>query len=186
MKKMLFVALLPFLIMACTTGETKVKAKAFNTIDSLKTSPSQSKPVETWTYIQSKDKMTDDVIYFAESYSTNKVDFDFPYNGGSTFTLTVRNRNKKNDLALVVSKGQFISSFSGDKTVRVKFDNEKPVNYTISSPTSGNHDIVFINGANKFINRLKAAQVVKIEAEFYNSGYSVAEFDVWDFKWDHK
>lgn len=64
-----------------------------------------------WVYTSEKDEMTDKVSTYATLKSENIVDFDFPYNGGSYMTLSVRKSPKYGtDVYIHISKGQFISN----------------------------------------------------------------------------
>jgi hypothetical protein len=71
--------------------------------------PKENQP--NWAYSEEKDKMEGTTIYFASCISTNKIDFAFPYDGGSYFTLWIRKSAMGNEIILEVSKGQFIAGF---------------------------------------------------------------------------
>lgn len=142
------------------------------------------KPKENWSYSESEDKMSNDKTYFASTKSTNTVEFDFPYNGGSSFNLILRSKEGQTDVLVKVSKGQFMTSFSNDKTVRVKFDDGSPENFNYGSSTTGESELIFILSEKKFIEKLKKAQKVMIEAEFYQEGRQIMEFDVSGLNWD--
>lgn len=75
--------------------------------------------------------------YYAICASTNEVEFNFPYQSVSTLILTLRNQNKKNELMITISKGQIMTSVFDDKSCRVKFDDNKPMNFTYSSISGG-------------------------------------------------
>ena len=139
-----------------------------------------------WNYIEDEDKMTNEKHHYATASSTNELEFNFPYAGGSTFELGILNRGQGNNVKLAVSKGQFMPSIMNDKTVRVKFDDDKPVNYTYVMPSDGSSDVIFINNENKFIARLKAAKKLMIEAEFFQEGNQIIYFDVSGLAWEHK
>lgn len=140
--------------------------------------------IDNWVYKEDVDKMTSEKQYLAYTTSTNKVDFDFPYNGGSTFTLGVGNKSKENNIVLLVSKGQFMMSIGYSDTVRIKFDDEKPMDISYSSPSDGSSDRIFLSQANTLISKLKVAKKVMIEAEFFDGGNQIIEFNVEGFKWD--
>ena len=44
-------------------------------------------PAQAWQYTETKDQMRGIVTSYATVQSTNQLDFDFPYRGGSTVTL---------------------------------------------------------------------------------------------------
>ncbi|MBN9299057.1 MAG: hypothetical protein J0I41_18805 [Filimonas sp.] len=165
---------------AATESTDKDSAKG-GTSDNAATTPAAE---EHWSYEEEVDKMTSKKLFYASTTSTNTVEFKFPYQGGSTFTLNVMNREGKNEIAIQVSKGQFMSSLGGNKSVKVKFDSAEPVNYNYSSASDGSSNIIFLSNASKFITNLKGAKKLMVEAEFFNAGSKVLEFDVAGLKWD--
>lgn len=136
-----------------------------------------------WTYSEDEDEMSGEKRYFASCISSTIVSFDFPYDGGSTFTLTVRNLGRGNDVLIRVSKGQFMSSIGSSESLRVKFDDEKPVRFSYSSASDGSSDVLFINNSSKFISHLKKAKKLMLEVEFYQEGYKILNFDVEGLDW---
>lgn len=139
---------------------------------------------KNWTYEVKVDEMTSKKAYFAFCKSDNILNFDFPYNGGSTFFLNVRNDKGKTDVYVTVSQGQFLTSFDG-KSMRVKFDDEAPVNYSYVGAADGSADVIFISSAKKFLNKLKSSKKVSMEPEFYQSGRQIVKFSVENLEWDH-
>ncbi|RBL92413.1 hypothetical protein [Chitinophaga flava] len=163
--------------------------KAVN--DSTKVQVSGTDPKEgeaavasAWRYSEDEDKMTSDKVYHAEVDANELLQFEFPYQGGSTATLYLRNKNKKNNLLLMVSKGQFNSSFQG-QNIKVRFDDDKPMTFGTSNANDGDTKVLFIDNVSKFIARMKTAKKVLIEAEFYRSGVRQMEFNVSGFNWAH-
>lgn len=143
----------------------------------------ESFKVENWSYSNETDEMDQSKRFFAYCASTNKVDFKFPYNGGSALTVLVRNMNKKNEIILSISKGQFISSYSGDENVRFKFDEEKPITISYSSAKDGSSNFVFPENSKMIIGKLKKAKKLMIEAPFFDEGTSVFYFNIDGLKW---
>lgn len=138
-----------------------------------------------WNYSQSVDEMDNAESFFAAATSENKLYFDFPYSGGTSFTLVVRNQKGKNEAILSCSSCQFIGqrSFNSER-LRVKFDDKDFQYYTFSEPADYASDVIFIGDPNKFIAALKAAEKLKIEAHFYQEGKQIIDFDVKGFTWD--
>lgn len=137
-----------------------------------------------WKYSEEEDVMTGEKRYFASSTSTNKIDFEFPYNGGSRFYLTVRNMGKSNEVILQVSKGQFMTSISGSQSCRVKFDDEQPLKFTYNSAADGSSEVIFFNNSKNFLTKLRTAKKVMIEAPFYSAGNQIIYFDVEGLEWN--
>lgn len=158
------------------------------------TPKSESKPEVTetdteftgnWNYTQDVDKMEGNTRYFASTRSTNVEHFKFPFDGGSHFTLTVRNMSGHNEVLISVSKGNFIPSVMGDETVKVKFDTGTPSTYVYNSPEDISTDLIFIDKADKFLEDLKTAKKLLIEATFFDEGTRYMEFDVEGIEWAH-
>ncbi len=152
-------------------------------------SKTESKSVENtqknnWTYSEDTDKMEGTKIFYASTTSTNTVEFDFPYDGGSNFGIVVRNYEGKNEVLISVSKGQFMTSIGGSESVKVKFDDEKPELYSYNSAADASSDLIFLINSSKFIEKLKTAKTVMIETTFFNSGSQIMEFNVDDFHWE--
>lgn len=155
------------------------------TTDAATSTPEITKNV-TWQYSNDVDKMDGTTNYYALNTSTNEVEFQAPYGGGSNFTLGVQKMGKKPvDVYLTVSKGQFLTSVMGDKKARVKFDNEAPFNITVNGTSDGRADLVFFEPASKLLSKMKTAKKLVIECEFFQDGRRQAEFDIENFIWSH-
>ncbi len=139
----------------------------------------------TWKYTEDVDKMDNTPRYFANNTSINKVSFDFPYNGGSMLKITIRNMGKGNEVVLRISKGQFMTDVMGTLPIRAKFDDNTISKYTYLSATDGSVDIIFIQDADDFINKIKGANKVLIGATFFNEGEKHFEFETSGLKWEH-
>ncbi|MFD0795316.1 hypothetical protein ACFQZX_16965 [Mucilaginibacter litoreus] len=137
-----------------------------------------------WSYTEEEDKMTSKKKYFATIDANDLLQFDFPYDGGVTATLVVRHQGGENEVILQVSKGQFMTGVDGT-TVKIRIDDSPAATYSASGPSDGSSEILFINNANKLIKKMKTAKKVLIQAEFYDSGNKIMEFDVDGFQWKH-
>lgn len=142
-----------------------------------------SQTVENWEYMTDEDGMTGDKKFFARTRSTNMLHFEFPYNGGSEFYLTIRNSAGKTDVYMSVTTGQFLPSFGSSDYVRVKFDDGDAVQYAYNSAEDGSSDVVFLTHQSRFIQNLKKAKKLKIEAPFFEAGRQIVEFDVEGLDW---
>lgn len=140
----------------------------------------ETKDLKTWDYTTDTDEMNDSKSRFASLTSDNTVDFDFPYQGGSSLTLTIRYMKKYGtDVYIKISSGQFIcNEYEGTNNVRVRFDNASPVKFSTNEPSDGSSDMLFLNNAKKFIKLAKQAKTIKIEAPFYQEGNRVFTFTV--------
>jgi hypothetical protein len=133
-------------------------------------------PTNTWKYETKTDEFSGDKQSFATLTSSNELEFEFPYNGGSRFVLIIRNQNdgKGEEVMIKASKGQFLTY---DENIKVRFDEGEPVTYSISSSDDGSADVVFIKNPAGFIANLKASTAIKVEAPFYQAGRKVIYFD---------
>lgn len=165
--------------------ETKAEVLTLDSTTEVTNVIEPVKEYTPWTYDENLDEMTDKKSYFAQTTSTNVLEFEFPYQGGSNFTLTIRKKPGETDCYIQVSKGQFLGDFSGDRTLRLRFDDANPVNYSYSMASDGSSDLVFINNVQGFISRLKKSKRLKVEAEFYQEGRQIMEFDVSNLEWKY-
>lgn len=151
-------------------------------VDAVDTSTSDAQANQNvpkgWIFNNSEDEMRNTTDVWASLESDNMVNFDFPYDGGSTLTITVRYM-RKSDVLLKISSGQFIGNdITGDNYVTVKFNNGSPKRYYFNEPSDGSTDCIFINKKSNFISNLRKAKVIMIEAPFYNAGDQVFQFHV--------
>lgn len=136
-----------------------------------------------WDYSTETDKMTSKQQYFATVNATNKLEFDFPYNGGSTGYITIRNMNQENSVLLGIDKGQFMGGEGHDIVVR--FDNDAPIQFTSEESSDGDAKVLFMENSTQFITRIKTAKKMIVQADFYEKAGQQMEFDVSGLKWSH-
>jgi hypothetical protein len=131
-----------------------------------------------WNYQESKEKMGRGTIRNAYVKSINKLSFDFPYQGLQRATLQLRKHPKYGkDVIVSIGKGQFVcNSYSGCK-VFVRFDSGKPIRYNATEPSDHSSTYIFIRNYKSFVSRAKKSKKIYIEAEFYQEGNRVMEFD---------
>ena len=144
-----------------------------------KTEKTEKKSAKSkWTYQEETDEMTDSKTKYAFIVSDNEVEFDFPYNGGSKLTLTIRQSKKYGtDAYIKIEPGQFINNeYNGDNKVNVRFDEEAPTKYSMADPTDISHDLLFFRDAKGFIKKCKEAKTIRIEPQFFQEGRRVFTF----------
>lgn len=171
-------------IIVCSMFSCSDKAKsAPNTETSeITEQPAVSEIPETnWIYSSDVDKMTNLETKQAQLTANEELQFEFPYDGGSTATLTIIKKGAEKFVLLSVSKGQFITHINGG-SIKVKFDNNAPITFGTVQPADYSSDAIFINSESKFIKKLKSANRVIIETEFFNEGTRQIEFDTKGFK----
>ena len=135
---------------------------------------------KTWDFTSDTDDMDDSVNKYYSLRSDNFANFDFPYQGDSYLTITVRYMKKYGyDVLLNIDNGQMVGNeYNGTNYVRVRFDNGKVEKYYYSEPNDGSADCVFIKNASKFIKKCKTAKTIIIEQEFYQEGVHQFKFHV--------
>jgi hypothetical protein len=150
-----------------------------------KSAPVASVAPKGWQYSYSIDRMTSDTEFAAEATSKDKLDFEFPYNGGSTATLYVIFKDHANYLGLKVSKGSF-SFEDGIQNLRIRFDSEKAFTVKSGKLMDGGLNALGFYSADSLISKLKKSEKVLIEAAFYREGTRIMEFDAGKLVWRHK
>jgi len=158
-----------------TTTTTTATTKSTAAVDSSK----------IWTYLADTDKMTSKLTYQAIVNSSNKLNFDAPYDGGSTAATIIRNKGGKNEVMVSIDKGQFICDVSDGCAINIRFDNNPATKFIASEPSDGSSTLLFIEAPKKFIDNVKKAKKMIVQAEFYQSGLREMEFNVDGLKWDH-
>lgn len=175
------IAIIVVIIIGNIFKDKPSKVSASTTSDTILSE--KPKAVENWQYTETTDKMTDKVNSYAINTSTNTIEFDFPYNGGSFLSMHVRNSENGNEVLLKISKGQFMSSFNNG--VKIKFDEEPVKSYGYSEPADGASDFIFLDNGPQIIKKLKTAKKIKVQPLFFQEGQTVFEFDVEGLKWDY-
>ena len=147
--------------------------------------PTKSASVQarTWVYEKTLDK-AGRPVYKASLFSPTLLQFNFPYAGGSTATLTIRKRDSGTTLYLYVSRGQFNRSFQGG-SARIRFDEKPPGTYLFSAAENGSANIIFFDSAEKLIDRMKKSKKMTVEIEFYAQGKRQIDFQTANLTWSH-
>jgi len=130
-----------------------------------------------WEYQTSKDEMTGKEARYAIVESANQLSLKFPYAGQQHAQLSVRQHPKHGtDVILSIKKGQMLcSSYACD--VAVKFDDKPPVNFGGTGPADHSSTMIFLRNASKFIAEARKAKKILVQANFFQNGAPVLEFD---------
>jgi len=137
----------------------------------------------TWVYSEYQDDMGRGTTRMAKLVSSNTVHFGFPYKGETHATLKLRRSPKSGQaIMLTVERGQFLSTYTKD-FVTVRFDDGELQKFAIGEPEDSTTDVRFIHDNGTFINQLRRAKSLRIEATFYEEGPQVFEFDVSGLDW---
>lgn len=68
-------------------------------------------------------------------------------------------------------------------SVLVRFDDMAPKRFTAAQPSDHSTETLIISNYDTFVGALENARRVRIEAEFYQDGYHIVDFDVVGLKW---
>lgn len=144
-----------------------------------------NKPVEHWEYEEIKDEMRGESSYHAINRSTNAVELNFPYNGGTYLNIMLRQSPEHgSDVMFAVNKGQLFCTYN-DCYISVKFDDGAVEKYTTNEAEAGASEVLFLaNNKSKFVKKLKSAKTVMIEVQFFDHGKEQFKFDVSGLNWD--
>jgi len=150
---------------------------------------SQIESVNSWEYEESKDEMRGTKSKFAYLKSDNRINFDFPYDGGSFLQITLRkNDTNPSDVMFAISKGQFnCNTITESCFAAVKFDNGPIQNIELAGSADHSSEVMFIshqNEVNKFIAELKNSKNLIIELPFYREGNKQFKFKLSELNWD--
>lgn len=115
---------------------------------------------------------------FATLLSDNRLTFGFPYQTSDNHARLSFRKAKRDGLKLMleIDKGQFLCS-PYDCTLRVKFDDGKPIAWSGSPPSDHTSTVMFLSNASGFFQKMKAAKRVLIEPKFYQHSGIILEFD---------
>jgi hypothetical protein len=136
-----------------------------------------------WIYADSRDPMRGTAIRSASIDSANRLEFAFPYDGGSTATLSLRKMNGDLNVMLSVNKGQLICYGMGNTEVRAKFDGREIEDYSCGRAADGSSNVLFIRSESSFLASLKKAKTLIVEATFYQAGARQMTFHVEGLVW---
>lgn len=147
-----------------------------------KAEPPVEQPGSQWDYSEMADKMGKGVVRGAKVYSTNEVEFEFPYHMPQRGRLVLRNHPRHGkDVIFSIERGQLqCPPFQGCK-VLVRFDEEAPVSYSGTSPEDHSSETLFIENYARFYEKLLKAQRVRISVNVFRQGSPMFEFDVRGF-----
>lgn len=152
--------------------------------------PGLTQPVEVvrpnWEYDSKTDEMRGESSYFAATTSQNLVELDFPYQGGTDLKIMLRkDAEHGNDVIFLVNKGQLYCNYR-DCYVSIKFDDGAVEKIETVEAAAGSSELLFLaNNPSGFVNRLKSADTVMVEVQFYNHGKEQFKFDVSGLEWSH-
>ncbi len=137
-----------------------------------------SGPAPKWEYGTTADGMGRE-RWNARLYSANTVNFSFPYSGEQHAKLVVRaNKTEITDILFAIEKGQIISD-----AIAVRFDEGPIRRFSITGASDHSSTAKFIDNVQGFLNGLRKAKRVRIEATIFQQGNQTFEFNAAGFEW---
>lgn len=140
--------------------------------------------VAAWTYSDSTDAMTGRKVLVATVASRNELNFSSPYSGAQKAILLLRDHPRRGrDAIITIERGQFLCGVSAC-SVMVRFDDGKPMRYSVSGTADHTTTALFIGGYERFLTGLKSAKRVRIEVAVYQEGAQTMDFEVSGLNWE--
>jgi len=137
---------------------------------------------DKWTYRISEDAMTSRKSRYGVIESEDTVDFGFPYQGPQHGTLTIRDHpTYGHDVIFSIERGQILCQSYDDCLIRVRFDNGSPEKWNAVGPSDNSSTSIFIRNQARFVQKLRAAKVVRLQVPVYQEGEPLFEFQVGGF-----
>lgn len=138
-----------------------------------------------WSYSSATDQMTGKTSRTARIQSENTVNFDFPYQGAQLATLVIRNHpSYGRDAILRIEQGQILCPSYDDCTVKIRFDDGQAESWTAAGAADHSTTAVFIRSNDRFLQRMRSANVVRIQIPVYQEGNPTFEFRVGGYDHD--
>ena len=174
----IFVVVLLFVGM-CADNDTSSTSGDVDTTNVAKEKSIKPSEKKGWTHTEEKDEMRGGTDTYDFITSDNTVDFDFPYNGGSSLQIVIRHSIKYGtDVYLSIDKGQFSGNeFANGNYVSIKFDNGEIMKYYFNGEEDGNTSAIFLKKKNELISKFRTARTIMIEAPFFQEGRQVFKFN---------
>jgi hypothetical protein len=135
--------------------------------------------IETWSYNEYTDQLTNKLTKSASIKSNNYHVFDSPYRGQTFAVLQIRKHPKYGrDIIFTIDQGQFVCSVYSDCTVSIRFDENPPIEVLVDEPADNSHNIFFLRGYEKLLKKIKSSKKMYISATVFQNGAPVYEFNI--------
>jgi len=140
-------------------------------------------PLPVWFYTHQRDEMRGTTIDVACAGSTNRLQFRFPYAGGATAHVCLRQTPGIGlDAWVSIDRGQFVCH--RNCSIQVKIDDGPVTEWSVSRAESGTPTMMFVDDAQRFLAAVRRARRVVIEGTFYQVGPQQMVFeDVSGLEW---
>lgn len=133
-----------------------------------------------WEYKTVRDEMRGTEVRVALLRSTNSVQLEFPYAGGSQLDLVLRQKSGIADAYLVIEKGQ-LACLSPSCKISARFD-EGDVIELVGEPGQ-NTSTVFLEHPQLISETIRLAKKLIVEVSLHNDGARQFKFDLDGLEW---
>jgi hypothetical protein len=141
-------------------------------------------PEATWAYRETTDAMSSAGGQEACINSVNTVRLDWPYEAVTgRLCIMQRPRQGRDVIVALNGDGQILCRSYDGCTVRVRFEDGEVQSFSAVGPSDGSSNIVFIRNDGRMIAAVQAADVTRVELEFYQSGSQTLEFHTRGLVW---
>lgn len=154
-------------------------------VEDMRRAQEERQLAKKWRYTAVTDPMTGRPNITASIQSENTVNFSFPYDGEQRATLTLRTHpTYGRDVIFRIEQGQILCNSFDRCQLRVRFDEGHPQQWKANPPSDRSTTVVFLESYGSFLQRLRTAEMVRIQPEIYQEGNPVFEFKVGGY--DHQ
>ena len=141
-------------------------------------------PAAAWAYRETTDAMSSAAGYEACINSVNMVRLERPYEAVTgQLCIMQRPRHGRDVIVALNGDGQILCRSYDGCTVRVRFEDGEVQSFSAVGPSDGSSNIVFIQNDARMIAAVKAADVTRVELEFYQAGSQTLEFHTRGLVW---
>lgn len=128
-----------------------------------------------WSQRTISDPMSDTKVRTFTARSLNAHNLAAPYQGATRASLVLRQEGDEiPDVILMIDRGQLLCRPRCD--LRIRFDDNPPQDWGANPSGDGSPEIAFLGGESFFLELLRTAKRVRIEAPIYREGLRVWEF----------
>lgn len=141
-------------------------------------------PAAVWRYREITDPMSSARGDEACINSVNTVSLEWPYEAVTgRLCIMQRPRQGRDVIVALNGDGQILCRSYDGCTVRVRFEDGDVQSFSAVGPSDGSSNILFIENDARMIAAVKAADVTRVELEFYRSGSQTLEFHTRGLVW---
>lgn len=138
---------------------------------------------DEWSYDFSTDAMRGTTKKSAALVSDNSVSPGSYYSSNTTLLMVIREEQKRLSLYVTANpRGQLWCQYN-NCTVAIKFDDEKPVNWSMSKAEAGHSDTLFFKNELRLLAKLKSSKKAIVEVTFYDKGTYQFNFKTAGLSW---